>query len=113
MRNDSNIDVSFSTTAVDVIRRFMEAAERAMPNANLVPVIAWYISGKFTSKATGEVRTFGPGFDVGAIDPKKLTDELIVPMGALNVAIELPEELQSADRLKIDFLDGSFVVTSD
>jgi hypothetical protein len=39
-----------------------------------------------------------------------LTDELIVPMGDLKVAIQLPEDLQSADRLKLDFLDGSFVL---
>ncbi len=38
-----------------------------MPNANLVPVIEWYISKKFTSKVTGEVRTFGPGVGVGAM----------------------------------------------
>jgi hypothetical protein len=46
----------------------------------------------------------------GAIDPKELTDELVVPMGGLNVAIRLPEELQSADRLTFDYSDGSFVV---
>jgi hypothetical protein len=31
----------------------------------------------------------------------------------LKVAIRLPEELQSANRLTFDFSDGSFVVTSD
>jgi hypothetical protein len=31
-------------------------------------------------------------------------------MGGLNVAIRLPEELQSADRLTFDYSDGSFVV---
>jgi hypothetical protein len=113
MRNDRKINVSFSASAEDVIRRFMKVAERTMPNASLVPVIAWYISGKFTNKATGEVRTFGPGVDVGAIDSKELTDELIVPMGGLKVAIRLPEELQSADQLKFDFLDGSFVVAGN
>jgi hypothetical protein len=41
MRKDRKIDVSFSASAEDVIRRFMEAAERTMPNANLVPVIEW------------------------------------------------------------------------
>jgi len=56
------------------------------------------------------VRTFGPGIDVGAIDPKKLTDELIVAMGELEVAIRLPEELKSADRLTFDYSDGTFVV---
>ena len=84
-----------------------------MPNANLVPIFTWYISGKFTSKATGEVTKLGPGVDVGAIDPKDLADELIVPMGGLKVAIRLPEELQSADRLKFDFLDNSFVVAAN
>jgi hypothetical protein len=59
------------------------------------------------------VRTFGPGVDVGAIEAEKLTDELVVPMGGLQVAIRLPEELQSANRLTIDFLDGSFVVTGN
>ena len=81
-----------------------------MPNAGLVPVIEWYISKKFTSKMTGEVRTFGPGVDVGAIEQNKLTGELIVPVGGLELAIRRPEELQSADRLKFDYLDGSFVV---
>jgi len=42
-----------------------------------------------------------------------LTDELIVPMGELRVAIRLPEDLQSAGRLKFDFSDGSFVVAGD
>jgi hypothetical protein len=113
MRNDRKIDVSFSASAEDYIRRFMEAVERTKPNASLVPVIEWYISKKFTSKMTGEVRTFGPGVDVGAIDAKDLADELIVPMGELKVAIRLPDELQSADRLKFDFLNGSFVVTAN
>ena len=53
---------------------------------------------------------FGPGVDVGAIELEKLTDELVVPIGGLKVAIRLPEELQSADRLTFDFSDGSFVV---
>jgi hypothetical protein len=37
---------------------------------------------------TGEVRS--------AIDPKKLTGELIVAMGELKIAIRLPEKPQSA-----------------
>jgi hypothetical protein len=110
MLNDRKINVSFSARAEDVIRRFMKVAERTMPRASLVPIMTWHISGTFTNKVTGEVRTFGPGVDVGAIDPKKLTDELIVPMGDLRVAIRLPEELQSAGRLKFDFVDGSFVL---
>ena len=81
-----------------------------MPNANLVPVITWWIEGKFTDKVTGKVTKLGPSIDVGAIEPNKLTDELIVPMGELNVAIRLPDELQSADRLTFDYLDDSFVV---
>ena len=59
------------------------------------------------------MRTFGRGVDAGAIDPKDLADELIVPMGGLKVAIRLPDELQAADRLKIDFSDGSFVVANN
>jgi hypothetical protein len=113
MRNDRKIEVSFSASAEDYIRRFMKVAERTMPNASLVPIFTWYISGKFTNKSTGEVTKLGPGVDVGAIDQKDLADELIVPMGGLKVAIRLPDELQSADRLKIDFADASFVVTSD
>jgi len=84
-----------------------------MPNASLVPIILWSIGGKFTNKVMGEARALGPDVDVGAIDPKDLADELIVPMGGLKVAIRLPEELQSADRLKIDFLDGCFVVADN
>jgi hypothetical protein len=113
MRNDRQIDVSFSANAEDVIRRFMRVAQRTMPNASLVPIINWWTEGTFTDKVTGKVTKLGPSIDVGAIDPKKLTDELIVPMGGLEVAIELPEELQSADRLKFDFLNGSFVVTAN
>jgi hypothetical protein len=79
----------------------------------LVPIILWSIGGTFTNKVTGEVTKLGPGIDLGAIDSKELTDELIVPMGGLKVAIRLPEELQSAYRLKFDFLDGSFVVTAN
>src|ERR1700738_1068608 len=104
MPNDRKINVSFSPSAEDYIRRFMKVAEETMPNASLVPMFAWHISGKFTNKVTGEVKTFGPGVDVGAIEQNKLTDELIIPMGGLKVAIRLPEELQSAERLKIDFL---------
>ena len=81
-----------------------------MPNANLVPVITWWIEGKFTDKVTGKVTKLGPSIDVGAIDTNKLTSELLVPVGGLKVAIQLPDELQSADRLTFDFLDGSFVV---
>jgi hypothetical protein len=47
------------------------------------------------------------------MDTKKLSNELVVPMGGLKVAIQLPEELQSAGRLNFDFLDGSFVVARD
>jgi len=39
-----------------------------------------------------------------------LTDELIVPMGELKVAIRLPEDLQSAEQLKLDFSNGAFVL---
>jgi hypothetical protein len=113
MRSDRKPDVSFSARAEDYIRRFMKVAEETMPDANLVPMFAWHISGKFTNKVTGEVRTFGPGVDVGAIEPEKLTDELIVPMGELKVAIRLPEELQSADRLTFDFVDDSFIVANN
>ena len=63
-------DVSFSARAEDYIRRFMEAVEQIKPHASLVPVIDWYISGTSTNKVTGEVRTFGPGIGIGAIDPK-------------------------------------------
>ena len=59
---------------------------------------------------TGKVTKLGPSIDVGAIDTIELTDELIVPMRGLRVALQLPDELQSVDRLKFDFLDGSFVV---
>ena len=107
MRNDRKIDVSFSASAEDYIRRFMKVAEEAMPNASLVPIFTWYISGKFTNKVTGEVTKLGPGVDVGAIDPKDLADELIIPMGGLNVAIRLP------NRVTFDFSDGSFVVANN
>jgi hypothetical protein len=110
MRKDRKIDVSLSASAEDYIRRFIKVAEESMPSASLVPIFSWHISGKFTNKSTGEVRTFGPGVGIGAIEAEKLTDELIVPMSGLKVAIRLPEELQSADHLKIDFSDGSFVV---
>jgi hypothetical protein len=110
MPNDRKINVSFSASAEDYIRRFMKVAERTMPNASLVPIFTWYISGKSTNTATGEVKKLGPGVDVGAIDQKDLADELIVPMGKLQVAIRLPDELKSAGRLKFDFVDGSFVI---
>jgi hypothetical protein len=113
MRNDRKMDVSFSPRAEDVIRRFMKVAERTMPNATLVPIINWWTEGTFTDKVTGKVTKLGPSIDVGAIEAEKLTDELVVPMGGLKVAIQLPEELQSAGRLKFDFLDGSFVVAGD
>jgi hypothetical protein len=113
MRNDKMIDVSFSASAEDVIRRFMKVAERTMPNANLVPVIGWWTEGTFTDKVTGKVTKLGPSIEVGAIDTKELTNELVVPMGGLKVALQLPDELQSADRLKFDFSDGSFVVADN
>ncbi len=81
MRNDRKIDVSFPARVEDYIRRFMKVAERTRPNASLVPIFAWHIRGTFTDKVSGEVRALGPGVDVGAIDPKELTDELIAPMG--------------------------------
>jgi hypothetical protein len=39
MRDDRKIDVSFSASAEDYIRRFIKAVEQTEPNANLVPVI--------------------------------------------------------------------------
>jgi hypothetical protein len=110
MRNDRKIDVSFSASAEDVIRRFMETVERTKPRASLVPIIIWWIDGTSTNKVTGKVTKYGPSIDVGAIELEKLTDELIAPMGGLKVALRLPEELQSANRLKIDFVNGSFVL---
>jgi hypothetical protein len=104
------MDVCFSPRAEDVIRQFMKVAVRTMPHASLVPIITWWIEGTFTDKVTGKVTKYGPSIDVGAIDPNDLADELIVPMGDLKVAIRLPEDLQSADRLKFDFSDGSFVL---
>ncbi|MGH6851338.1 MAG: hypothetical protein ACREDD_12985, partial [Methylocella sp.] len=99
--------------AEDYIRRFMEAVERTKPNASLIPIIIWWIGGTFTEKVTGKKTKLGPSIDIGAIDPEDLTDELVVPMGGLEVAIRLPEELQSADRLTFDFSDGSFVVVAN
>jgi hypothetical protein len=93
MRNDRKMDVSFSPRAEDVIRRFMKVAERTMPNATLVPIINWWTEGTFTDKVTGKVTKLGPSIDVGAIEAEKLTDELVVSMGGLKVAIEVPEEL--------------------
>jgi hypothetical protein len=113
MPNEGKINVSFSASAEDVIRRFMEAVERTRPHPSLVPIIIWWIEGTFTDKATGKVTKLRPSIDVGAIDLKKLTDELVVPMGELQVAIRLPEELQSANRLAFDFVDGSFVVVAN
>jgi hypothetical protein len=103
-------EIAFSPRAEDYIRRFMKVAERTMPQTSLVPTIAWYIERTFTDKATGKVTKYGPGLGVGAIEAEKLTDELIVPMGELKVAIRVPEDLQSADRLKFDFVDGAFVL---
>jgi len=88
----------------------MKVAERTMPHASLVPIITWWIEGTFTDKVTGKMTKLGPSIDVGAIEAEKLTDELIVPMGELKVAIRLPEELQSAERLKLDFSNGAFVL---
>jgi hypothetical protein len=113
MPNDGKINVSFSASAEDVIRRFMKAVERTGPHPSLLPIMIWWIEGTSTDKATGKVTKLGPSIDVGAIERKRLTDELIVPVGGLQVAIRLPEELRSADRLTFDYLDGSFVVTSD
>ena len=110
MRRERKIDVSFSASAEDVIRRFMKVAERTMPRASLVPIINWWAEGTFTDKITGKVTKLGPSIDVGAIEPEKLMDELMVPMGDLKVVIELPENLRSADRLKLDFVDGAFVL---
>jgi hypothetical protein len=98
MPNDGKTNVSFSASAEDYIRRFMKVAEESMPNASLVPVIAWWTDGTFTDEVTGKVTKLGPSIGVGAIDTKELTDELIVPMGDLKVALQLPDELQSADR---------------
>jgi hypothetical protein len=105
--------VSFSASAEDYIRRFMKVAVRTMPNASLVPVIAWWTEGTFTDKVTGKVTKLGPSIGVGAIDTKELTNELVVPMGVLKIALQLPEELQSADRLTFDFFDGSFVLVDN
>ena len=112
MPNYRKIDVSFSASAEDVIRRFMKVAERTMPNANLVPVFGWWTEGTFTDKVTGKVTKLGPSINVGAIDTKELTNELIVPMGGLKVALQLPDELHSADRLTFDYSDGSFVIAN-
>ncbi len=110
MRNDRKIDVFFSASVEDYIRRFMEAVERTKPHASLVPILIWWIEGTSTNKVTGKVTKYEPSIDVGAIDPKDLADEPVVQMGGLKVAIRLPENLQSADRLKIDFVDGSFIL---
>ncbi len=103
-------EISFSPHAEDYILRFMETVERTSPQTSLIPIIMWYVDRTFTDKETGKVTKYGPGIGVGAIEPEKLTDELIVPMGALKVAIRLPEALQSAERLKLDFSNGSFVL---
>jgi hypothetical protein len=110
MSNNRKPNVSFSARAEDYIRRFMEAVERTGPNASLVPIIIWWIEGTSTNKVTGKVTKYGPSINVGTIEPEKLTDELIVPIGGLKVAIRLPDGLQSAGRLKFDFVGGSFVV---
>ena len=53
MRNDRKIEVFFSAGAEDYIRRFMKVAEQTMPNASLVPIFTWYISGKIHEQING------------------------------------------------------------
>jgi len=96
--------------ATILVRRLFFIAERTMPHARLVPIITWWIEGGFTDKVKGKVTKLGPSIGVGAIEPEKLTDELIVPMGELKVAIRLPEELQSSGWSALDFEDNSFVL---
>jgi hypothetical protein len=101
-------DESLASTSGDEDHRVQLAGDVIHVGFLVGRIIIWWTGG--TNKLTGKVTKYGPSIDVGAMDPKELTDELIVPMGGLKVAIRLPEELQSADRLKIDFANGSFIL---
>jgi hypothetical protein len=73
MRNDKKIDVSFSASAEDVIRRFMKVGGANHAKRKLSPSFTWWVEGTFTDKVPGKVTKLGPRIDVGAIDSKKLT----------------------------------------
>jgi len=102
-RNDRKNGCVLFTRAEDVSRQFMiRVAVRNHPHQSLVRKSTWWNEGLFTSKVTGKVRVMGPSMTLAQLNPNDLADELIVPMGDLKVAIRLPEDLQSADRLKFD-----------
>ncbi|MGP0059142.1 MAG: hypothetical protein ACLPID_07640 [Beijerinckiaceae bacterium] len=111
MQNERKIDISFSARAEDYIRRFMDAVKATGPEAaDYIATVDW---GQcvFTARDTGETIHLGPHFGVGATGPKSLTDEPIAHLSdGLAVALRLPEDLKSVDRLSFDFVDGYFVL---
>ncbi|MGP0059854.1 MAG: hypothetical protein ACLPID_11275 [Beijerinckiaceae bacterium] len=114
MRRDTgNLpNISFSPSAENYIRRFMDSAISAYPEAAAYAlVISWAISSSFTARDTGKTTHTGAHFGLGATDPKDLEDECIAHLNnGLDVWVSLPEDLQSADRLAFDFVNDYFVL---
>lgn len=112
-----NSKISFSPSAEDYIRRFMNVAmamaKHKFPTVtSWIASISWTLSTEMTYRATGETVYKGSEFGIGALEIEKLTDEFILHLNnGLDVAIGiLPDDLTSLDHIAFDLRDDHLVI---
>jgi hypothetical protein len=101
--------IKFSPAAQDHIRGVLETAKREQPDGDWVPYIQWTLSASLRMPS-GEVRRKGPYIGIGAMHRKSLTNEAVVQMGGITVAVDVPDDLKAVDRLDFDDVDGDLVL---
>lgn len=69
---------------------FIANVEQIDSEGSLVPMIGWVLETTFFDCDGGVVGRSGPKFTLGAISKQKLTDELIVVVDGLEVALRIP-----------------------
>jgi hypothetical protein len=79
--------------------------------SNLVPTISWVLETKVFDCDGGIVERKGPHFTLGAIEKRKLTDEIIVAVDGLEIALRIPAVYKRNTNIEIyfDICDGQIV----
>jgi hypothetical protein len=92
----------------------MERLKLGAKDNKLLPIVSWVLATQRFDSDGGISETSGPKFVLGAIDRSKLTDEIIVSVGELEIALRIPEVYKPVEnvRLYLDLPDGLIVNAS-
>lgn len=85
------------------IHIFIAHVENMDSESSLVPMIGWVRQKTFFDCDGGIVERKGPHFTLGAIEKWKLTDEIIVAVDGLEIALRIPAVYKRNTDIEIYF----------